>query len=263
MSILDKIVLSTKERVEREKQAGHVYKYTKPRVPFLFEKHLRGSEISIICEVKKASPSKGVISEDFPHLDIARDYEEGGAAAISVLTEPEYFLGSDRYLSEIREIVDVPLLRKDFIIDPFQIEQSAHLGADAILLICSILTPAKLAGFIKEADRFGLSCLVETHDEFELETALGAGARVVGVNNRNLKTFEVDTSNSIRLRKLVPDDVIFVSESGIKDRHDVELLQDNGIDAVLVGETLMRASDRKAELYALRANSEFGMRNAE
>jgi len=258
-NILDDIVSSTRKRVDRDKRAGLPQYRAMRREPFLFEQKLRGDDISFICEIKKASPSKGIISEDFPYLDIAREYEDGGAAAVSVLTEPEFFQGSDRYLAEIRDVVRLPLLRKDFIIDSFQIEQSARLGADAILLICSILAPSELCAFIKEADRFGLSCLVETHDESELEMALAAGARVIGVNNRDLKTFEVDTSNSIRLRKLATMDIIFVSESGIKDAGDVDLLRRNGIDAVLVGEALMRSQDRKAALTAL-GNVKYSMK---
>ena len=212
----------------------------------------RADDIAFICEVKKASPSKGVIAEEFPYLDIAKEYADAGAAAISVLTEPEFFLGSDRYLAEVRQSVETPLLRKDFTIDPFQIEQAARLGADAVLLICAILTPARLAEYIREADKFGLSSLVEAHDEDELKMALSCGARVVGVNNRNLKTFAVDTGNSVRLRGLAPRDVVMVSESGIRTAADVALLRRSGIDAVLIGETLMRSSDKKAALAALR-----------
>lgn len=256
MNILDKIVASTRIRVEKEKTAPPLpCGASKSRTPFLFEKSLLQADMSFICEVKKASPSKGVIAEDFPYLDIAREYEAAGAATISVLTEPDFFKGSNRYLAEIREAVNIPLLRKDFIIDAFQIEQAAYLGADAILLICAILTPVQLAEYIKTADKLGLSCLVEAHDEQELQTALDAGARIIGVNNRDLKTFEVDTGNSIRLRKLAPKEIIFVSESGIKTSGDVELLQQNGVDAVLVGETLMRAADKKAALSALRGAS--------
>ena len=252
MGILDQIVAATKVRVEREKRRGANGAPLRSRPPFLFEQTLRKPGFHFICEVKKASPSKGIIAEDFPYLDIARTYEEAGAAAISVLTEPDYFQGHDRHLAEIRGVVDVPLLRKDFAIDSFQIEQAASLGADAILLICAILTPTQLSEYIKTADRLGLSCLAEAHDEDELKMALGAGARVVGVNNRNLKTFTVDTGNSIRLRKLVPDDVVFVSESGVHTAEDVALLRQNSINAILVGETLMRAPDKKAALSELR-----------
>lgn len=252
MNILDRIVASTRERVDKDKKAGLSSEIAKRGEPLRFERSLRRTEMSFICEVKKASPSKGVIAEDFPYMDIAREYEDAGAAAISVLTEPEFFQGSDRYLTKIREIVNIPLLRKDFIIDPFQIEQSALLGADAILLICAILTPAQLAAYIQRADSFGLSCLVEAHDEAELYMALDAGARVVGVNNRDLRSFKVDTGNSVRLRKLAPSDVIFVSESGIGTSEDVRLLIQNGVDAVLIGETLMRSPDKKAALNVLR-----------
>ena len=257
MSILDEIVEHTKARVARDKRAGLPIG-APPRnadFSFPFEKALKTGDIAFICEVKKASPSKGVIAEDFPYLDIAGAYAEAGADAISVLTEPDFFLGSDAYLSEIRGAVDIPLLRKDFVIDAFQIKQAACLGADAILLICSILTPDRLTGYIKEADRFGLSCLVEAHNEDELKTAVSVGARVVGVNNRDLKTFEVDTGNSLRLRKLTPPEITFVSESGVRTARDVDILRQNGVDAVLIGETLMRAADKKAALAALRGIS--------
>jgi len=252
MTILDRIVESTRKRVNAEKLAGMPQKNGIERSPFVFEKSLRRLDMAFICEVKKASPSKGVISEDFPYLDIAKEYEAAGAAAISVLTEPEFFQGADRHLSEIRKAVDVPLLRKDFIIDKFQIEQSARLGADAVLLICAILDHAEIAGYIEEADRFGLSCIVEVHDERELRAAMDAGARVIGVNNRDLRTFEVDISNSIGLRKLVPENITFVSESGVRNADDVEDLRKHGVDAVLVGEALMRSADKKASLTALR-----------
>jgi indole-3-glycerol phosphate synthase len=255
MNILERITAAAKIRVEREKQAGLPPPNGKARPPFLFEGQLRKEGISFICEVKKASPSKGVLAEDFPYLAIAQDYEKAGATAISVLTEPDFFQGSDRYLSEIRVAVNIPLLRKDFIIDPFQIEQAARLGADAVLLICAILTPAQLAAYIGLADRLGLSCLVEAHDERELKTALRAGARVVGVNNRDLKTFAVDTGTSIRLRELAPKEIVFVSESGIRTAGDVQLLRKHGIDAVLVGETLMRSPDKQAALATLRGDA--------
>lgn len=251
MNILNRIVASTKERVAQEKKAG-LPPLKRVRIPFLFEQSLRREGLSFICEIKKASPSKGIISVDFPYLDIAREYEKAKADAISVLTEPEYFQGGGRYLEEIRQRVEIPLLRKDFIVDPFQIEQSACFGADAILLICAILTSEQIAEYIREADGLGLSCLVEAHDEDELQTALDAGARMVGVNNRDLKTFEVDICNSVRLRKMVPKGVIFVSESGIGTAEDIATLRQNGVDAVLVGETLMRTSDKRVALDALR-----------
>ena len=252
MNILDKIAASAKERVERDKEAGLPRRRSKPRSPFLFEDALRRPGFHFICEVKKASPSKGLIAADFPYIDIAREYDKAGAAAISVLTEPEFFKGSDRYLAEIRGAVETPLLRKDFTIDPFQIEQAACLGADAILLICAILAPPKLKEYIKAADKFGLSCLVETHDEEELGMALAAGARIIGVNNRNLKTFDVDISLSGRLARKIPRDVLFVSESGIRTHEDIRFLREIGACAALVGESLMRAPDKKAALAMLR-----------
>lgn len=252
MNILERIASAARARVERDRAAPRNAPCAPPRPPFLFERTLRAEGVSFICELKRASPSRGVIASDFPCLEIAQEYEEAGAAAISVLTEPDYFGGRDEYLAEIRPFVETPLLRKDFIIDGFQIEQSARLGADAILLICAILTPAQLAEYIAAADGLGLSCLVEAHDEGELRAAISAGARVVGVNNRDLRTFEVDMDNSIRLRKLVPPDVVFVSESGIRTAGDVARLRQAGVDAVLIGETLMRASDKKAALSELK-----------
>lgn len=253
MTILDEIVAAARVRVEREKTVISKAVLPERRRPaFAFEAVLRQPGMSFICEVKKASPSKGLIAPDFPYLEIAGDYEAAGAAAISVLTEPDYFQGEDRYLAEIREQVDIPLLRKDFIIDPCQIRQAACLGADAILLICSVLKQEELAAYLEYAGELGLSCLTEVHDEEELAGALEAGARIIGVNNRDLKTFTVDPGRSIRLRHLVPPDILFVSESGIYTPEDVRLLEENAVDAVLVGEALMRAPDRRACLRALK-----------
>lgn len=211
-----------------------------PRGDFKFAKALRGGDISFICEVKKASPSKGVIAEDFDCVAIAQSYEKAGAAAVSVLTEPYWFKGADSYLREIADVVGIPLLRKDFTVDEYMIYEAGLLGAGAVLLICAILDRDTIAEYIKVADSLGLCSLVEVHDEAEVKTALAAGARIIGVNNRNLKTFEVDITTSERLRGLVPPDVIFVAESGIKTREDVARLRKIGADAVLVGETLMR-----------------------
>ena len=256
MNILQEIAGRTKERVEAQKKILPIKKIMEMIYPadscFPFEKALRSEDIAFICEVKKASPSKGIIAEKFPYLDIAREYEQAGAAAVSVLTEPEYFMGSDSCLSGIRAAITIPILRKDFTIDPFQIKQSASLGADAILLICAILTEQQLTAFIKEADKHSLSCLVEAHNEHEVDMALKSGARIVGANNRDLGTFTIDTNNSIKLKKLIPDDVIFVSESGVKNAGDIELLRQNGINAALIGETLMRSPDKKAKLAELR-----------
>lgn len=219
---------------------------------FPFEKALSGKEIAFICEVKKASPSKGIIAEEFPYLDIARDYEKAGAAAISCLTEPYWFKGSDEYLRQIAEAVKIPVLRKDFTVSEYMIYEAKLLGASAVLLICSILSAEQLKEYMDIAHSLGLSALTEAHDEEEVRMALDAGARIIGVNNRDLKTFTVDVNNSARLRKLVPADRIFVSESGIKTAEDIKKLRQNGTDAVLIGETLMRSPDKKKALDELR-----------
>lgn len=223
------------------------------REPFRFEKALEADgDIHFICECKKASPSKGLIAPDFPYLEIARQYEEAGASAISVLTEPKWFLGSPEYLREIAEEVTVPCLRKDFTVDPYMIYEAKLLGASAILLICAILDTGTLEEYLKVADSLGLSAIVEAHDEAEVASAVSAGARIIGVNNRNLKDFTVDIHNSIRLRSCAPAGTIFVAESGIRTPEDVEILRQNGVNAVLVGEQLMRAGSPKEELNRLR-----------
>ena len=209
-------------------------------------------EISFICEVKKASPSKGLIAEDFPYLEIAKDYEAAGADAISCLTEPYYFKGSDEYLKNIKKEVSIPVLRKDFTINEYMIYQAKCMGADAVLLICAILDDSELLQLGKLAKSLGLSALVEAHDEREIERALKAGADIIGVNNRDLKTFQVDIYNSIRLRKYVPEDICYVSESGIKNENDIRNLIMNETDAVLIGETLMRSNDKKDMINRLR-----------
>ena len=222
---------------------------------FAFEEALRREGLSFICECKKASPSKGVIEPDFRYLDIARDYERAGADCISVLTEPKWFLGSDRYLQEIADAVAVPCIRKDFTVDEYQIYQAKVLGASAVLLICSILSEKQLEDFLSVCQTLGLSALVEVHDASEAKMAVEAGARIVGVNNRNLKDFTVDTENSRKLRDLIPDNVLFVSESGVKDEGDIAKIKQMGADAVLIGEALMRAADKKEMLNRLRGVS--------
>lgn len=254
--ILDELAESTRLRVEKEKK-NISFEEMKREAELLamremevqefdypFEEALSRKGLSIIAEVKKASPSKGVIADDFPYLDIAREYEESGADAISCLTEPERFRGSNVYLKEIAEKAGIPVLRKDFTVDPYMIYQAKLLGASAVLLIAAILTDDELKSYFEIADTLGLSCLFEAHDAEEVERCLAAGARIVGVNNRNLKDFTVDINNSIRLRPLVPDDVIFVSESGIMQPEDCKRLRENGTDAVLIGEMLMRSSDK-------------------
>lgn len=223
-----------------------------PKGNYSLERTLRRPGMSFICECKKASPSKGLIAPEFPYLDIAREYEEAGADGISVLTEPKWFLGSDRYLKEIARAVSVPCLRKDFTVDAYMIYEAKLLGAAAVLLICSILEAPQIAEYLRICDDLGLSALVEAHDENEAETAVEAGARIIGVNNRNLKDFSVDTENSRRLRERIPQDVIFVSESGVSGAGDVARLREIGADAVLIGEYLMRAPDKRARLAELK-----------
>jgi len=219
---------------------------------FPFETALRGDRMAFICECKKASPSKGLIAPDFPYLEIAKSYEAAGASAISVLTEPGWFLGSDQYLKEIAAAVKIPCLRKDFTVDEYMIYEAKCLGAAAVLLICALLDTETLRRYIRICDSLRLSALVEAHDEAEARSAVDAGARIIGVNNRNLKDFTVDFSNSIRLRSLIPEDVIFVAESGVRTRADVELLRAHKVNAVLIGETLMRAPDKRAMLEELK-----------
>lgn len=222
---------------------------------FPFEVALRAPGMSFICEAKKASPSKGVIAQDFPYLDIARDYEAAGASVISCLTEPYWFLGEDRYLQEIAQAVSIPVLRKDFVVDEYLVYEAKVLGASAVLLICSILDEKQLRDYIALAHELGMSALVEAYSDDEVPRALAAGARVVGVNNRDLRTFSVDFDNSIRLRKLVGPERLYVSESGVRGREDVARLEDAGVDAVLIGEALMRAPDRRAMLAELRGDA--------
>ena len=257
MDILTKLSDHAKERVAEAKTKVSAEEIKSralalPKMNFEFERALSKNDMAFICECKKASPSKGIIAEEFDYLAIAGQYEEAGADCISVLTEPGWFLGSDEYLREIAGAVSIPCIRKDFTVDEYMIYEARTLGAAAVLLICSILTPSQISGYIGICDELGISALVEAHDEKEIAMALKAGARIVGVNNRNLKDFSVDTSNSRRLRDMVPEDVIFVSESGISSAQDVELLRKAGVDAVLVGETLMRAKDKKARLKELK-----------
>lgn len=259
--ILEEIAARTVQRVAEEKAAVPLSEMKKraealdANTGFPFRKALSGDEISFICEVKRASPSKGMIAPDFPYLDIARDYERAGASAISCLTEPFWFKGRDEYLAEISNAVKIPVLRKDFTVDEYMIYQAKTLGASAVLLICAILSKEQLSEYLGIAHSLGLSALVEAHDEDEVRTALSVGAGIIGVNNRDLRTFTVDINNSARLRKLVPPEVLFVSESGIKTAADIEALRSNGTNAVLIGETLMRSPDKKAALDELRGHA--------
>ena len=255
--ILDKIIEATKIRVAQEKQieSPESVKAAALALPsdtgFPFEAALRQQDFNFICEVKKASPSKGIIAEHFPYLDIAKEYEVAGAAAISVLTEPDFFKGDKKYLQEIANTVKIPVLRKDFIIDEYQIYQAKVWGASAILLICACLDMPTLTKFRELADSLGLSSLVEAHDEHEVQMAIDCGARIIGVNNRNLKDFTVDVQNSVRLRNLVQDDVIFVSESGLETPEDIQVLRDNNIGVALMGETFMRSPNKIEKLAYL------------
>ena len=255
--ILDKIIEATKIRVAQEKQveSPEAVKTAALALPsdtgFPFEAALRQQDFNFICEVKKASPSKGIIAEHFPYLDIAKEYEIAGAAAISVLTEPDFFKGDKKYLQEIASAVKIPVLRKDFIIDEYQIYQAKVWGASAILLICACLDVPTLTKFRELADSLGLSSLVEAHDEHEVQMAIDCGARIIGVNNRNLKDFTVDVQNSVRLRNLVQDDVIFVSESGLETPEDIQVLRDNNIGVALMGETFMRSPNKVEKLAYL------------
>lgn len=261
MNILEEIAAKTKERIsalssqiplaevreaaEKTANSGKMSLYDA----------LRGDDIAFICEAKKASPSKGIIAEDFPYLEIAKDYEKAGAAAISCLTEPFWFKGSDEYLKEIAAAVKIPVLRKDFTVDEYMIYQAKAFGASAVLLICSILSENQLADYLSLTHELGMCALVEAHNEAEIAAAVKVGARIIGVNNRDLKTFNVDIENSARLRALVPKDRVFVSESGIKTADDVEDLRRIGADAALIGETLMRAPDKSAKLRELRGDT--------
>ena len=256
--ILETIAEATRKRVAAEKEkcsfAEMKEKATamNPDTGFPFEQALKKPGMSIICEVKKASPSKGIIAEDFPYLEIAKEYEMAGASAISCLTEPEYFKGDKRYLKKIAETVSIPVLRKDFTVDPYMIYEAKVLGATAVLLICALLPEETLKEYLETAHSLGLSALVEAHDEAEVAQAMRAGARIIGVNNRNLKTFEVDINNCIRQRKHIPSDILFVAESGIKSREDVAALEKGGVDGVLIGETLMRSPDKEMTLRQLK-----------
>ena len=261
--ILDEIAASTRRRVEQEKMERPLER-VRDRAKVLaeaemelgqknpFEVAIERPGMSFICEVKRASPSKGLIAPQFPYREIAAEYERAGADAISVLTEPEYFLGSSLYLEEIHRVVALPLLRKDFVVDEYQIYDAKLLGASAVLLICSLLREEKLARYLALCGELGLAALVEANDDAEVTMAARAGARIIGINNRNLKTFEVDFSNALRLRERVPEGTLFVAESGIRTAEDIRQLAEARVDAVLVGETLMRASDRAAALRELR-----------
>lgn len=257
--ILENLAHTARVRVKNDKarlseEDMKIKALSMARGDFTFERALSVEDMSFICEVKKASPSKGLIAEEFPYLDIAREYEAAGAAAISVLTEPEYFLGKDRYLSQIKEAVSIPVIRKDFTVSSYQIYQAKCLGADAVLLICALLDTKTVERYLEICYTIGISAIVEAHTKDEVHSAVDAGAKIIGVNNRDLKTFNVDISNCERLRGLVPSDRLFVAESGIKTSEDISRLKNAGVDAVLIGETLMRHPDKKKALAELRGD---------
>lgn len=261
-NILEEIAARTRERIAKEKSCifvselenriQEVNKNAGKRITFL--QALQKDGMSYICEVKKASPSKGLIAPDFSYLAIAKEYEQAGASAISCLTEPFYFQGADQYLREISAAVQIPVLRKDFTVDEYMIYQAKSLGASAVLLICAILDDGELRAYRQLAKELGLDALVEAHDDYEVDRALNLGAEIVGVNNRDLRTFQVDMNNSIRLRKMAPDNVVFVSESGIRTPEDIRILYENKVDGVLIGETLMRSPDKKVALESLNGS---------
>lgn len=256
-NILEQLAAYARTRVEQAKAVRPLADVkaaalAQPKGDFAFEKALAQPGVRFICECKRASPSKGLIAPVFPYLDIAKEYAAAGADAISVLTEPKWFLGSDEYLQQIAAAVPVPCLRKDFTVDEYMIYEAKLLGASAVLLICSLLDTETLHQYLGICDALGLSALVEAHDEQEIASAAAAGARVIGVNNRNLKNFTVDVTNSLALRQKAPPGVLFVAESGIASPSDVSALRAAGVDAVLVGEALMRAPDKAAALAALR-----------
>jgi len=251
MSILDEIVRHKREEVDRKKAARPAFDLKELSPARDFESSLRGGPLSVIAEIKQRSPSRGIIRADAEPADIAGIYETHGAAAISVLTDETCFGGKDEYLSRVKEVTTIPILRKEFIIDPYQIYESKTLGADAILLIAAILDRVQIGDFLQLAEEAGLSCLVEVHTEDEMEMVLKIGARIIGINSRDLTTMTVDITTPLRLRRLLPGDVIVVGESGIQDREDMVRFEEAGFDAVLIGETLMRAPDIGVKLKEL------------
>lgn len=261
MDILEQLSAHARKRVEQKKtqipeeEMRRMAEACRNQKIPSFHDALAKPQMSFICECKKASPSKGLIAPEFPYLQIAGSYQDAGADAISCLTEPKWFLGSDTYLKEIAEAVNIPVLRKDFTVDPYMIYEAKVLGASAVLLIVSILSEKELKEYLRITEELGLSALTETHDEAEVKLAQDCGAKIIGVNNRCLRDFKVDPSNSIRLRSLINDDVLMVAESGIKTREDVLVLQQNGIHGVLIGETLMKAEDRKKKLRELKGET--------
>jgi len=254
--ILDQLAAHARQRVEAAKQTISLEAIREralklPEGDFRFARALQKDRTALICEVKKASPSKGVISEEFPYLEIARDYQAGGADCLSCLTEPKWFLGSGAVFRDIRRETALPMLRKDFTVDEYQLYEAKLMGADAVLLICTLLPTETIARYLEICGGLGMTALVEAHDAKEIRSAVDAGARVIGVNNRNLKNFSVDFFNAQILRKVIPPSALFVAESGVRTPADVKALRDAGADAILIGEALMRAEDRRGMLLEL------------
>lgn len=257
MTILDELAAFARKRVAADKEQISLEEMKEkslalPKGEHRFEAALQKPQLGFICEVKKASPSKGIIAEDFPYLAIAKEYEQAGADCVSCLTEPKWFLGSDQIFTEIRNTIATPMIRKDFTVDEYQIYQAKCMGADAVLLICSLLDTDTIAKYLGICEELGLDALVEAHDEEQIQSAVSAGAKIIGVNNRNLKDFTVDFSNAERLRSLIPAESLYVAESGVKNPEDVGRMRAIGADAVLMGEVLMRSPDKKAMLEAMR-----------
>lgn len=258
--ILDELAAYAGKRVETQKQKKDMAQMmaeaqAMPKGDFVFENRLRKEGLSFICEVKKASPSKGIISKEFPYLQIAKEYEEAGADCMSVLTEPKWFMGSDMIFREIRETCSIPMIRKDFTVDAYQIYEAKTLGADAVLLICALLDTDTIREYLRICENLGISALVETHNRKEIESAIEAGAKIIGVNNRNLKDFSVDFENARHLRECIPKEIVFVAESGVRGSEDIRALREIGADAVLIGEALMRAENKKELLKQWKKDS--------
>ncbi len=255
--ILHEIAVHAAKRVQKAKERISLDEMRDaalclPRGDFRFERALKCGRMAFICEVKRASPSKGIIDPDFPYREIAREYEAAGADCVSCLTEPKWFLGSDEIFRNIRADIKLPMLRKDFTVDEYQIFEAKRMGADAVLLICALLDTNTLARYVGICDDLGISALVEAHDEADIQSAVQSGARVIGVNNRNLKDFTVDINNTARLRDKIPASKVVVAESGVRSPSDAAALRAAGADAVLIGEALMRAADKSALLASFR-----------
>lgn len=257
--IIDDIVASTFERVAENKKRNSIDKlarlaFEKPiNKDYPFEKALRNkANLAYIMEIKRCVPTKGEITRNFDYKSIAKEYEDIGATAISVMTEPDYFKGDDDFLAEIARIVKIPVLRDDFIVDEYMVYESKLLGADAITLICSVLDEITLMRCLNLAENLGMSAVVEAHSSMQVKKALRVGAKIIAVNNCDLRNFEIDMNNSLELQKMIPEDVIFISRSGVKTYQDICKLEENNVNAVMVGEVLMRSHDKRKTFEILQ-----------